>query len=112
MSLDGCVFCKIISGEIPSNTVFENDHLLAFRDINPCAPTHILVIPKSHIQDLNSPCQQVILGELLSSVPIIAKQENISSYRTVINTGSDAGQTVFHLHLHIIAGRKLSWPPG
>lgn len=112
MSNDSCIFCKIISGNIPSQKVFENDHVFAFRDINPCAPQHILVIPKIHLPDLNALNDKNLSGKLLSVVPLIAHQEGFSSYRTVINTGIEAGQTVFHLHLHIIAGRKQSWPPG
>ena len=112
MSSDSCIFCKIVNGEIPSKKVFENEMALAFRDINPCAPHHILLIPKIHLQDLNALKDATLAGELLSLVPKIASQEGFSSYRTVINTGADSGQTVFHLHLHIIAGRNLSWPPG
>jgi len=112
MSSESCIFCKIVTGAIPSQKVFENDLALAFRDINPCAPQHILLIPKLHLQDLNALDDASLAGALLSLVPQIALQEGFSSYRTVINTGADSGQTVFHLHLHIIAGRNLSWPPG
>ena len=112
MSSDSCIFCKIVNGEIPCKKVFENEMVFAFRDINPCAPQHILLIPKIHLQDLNALNDHNLAGELLSLVPKIASQEGFSSYRTVINTGAESGQTVFHLHLHIIAGRNLSWPPG
>lgn len=112
MSSDSCIFCKIVNGEIPCKKVFENEMVFAFRDINPCAPQHILLIPKIHLQDLNALKDATLAGELLSLVPKIASQEGFSSYRTVINTGAESGQTVFHLHLHIIAGRNLSWPPG
>jgi len=112
MSSDSCIFCKIVNGEIPCKKVFENEMVFAFRDINPCAPQHILLIPKIHLQDLNALKDATLAGELLSLVPKIASQEGFSSYRSVINTGAESGQTVFHLHLHIIAGRNLSWPPG
>ena len=114
MSSD-CIFCKIIAGEIPSEKVFENDLVYAFKDINPAAKTHILVIPKKHISSLNesSAEDQAILGELLIAAGQIAKEQGIDQggYRTVINTGANAGQTVFHIHAHIIGGQKLGWPP-
>jgi len=110
-----CLFCKIASGTIPVARLYEDDQILAFPDINPQAPTHILIIPKQHFQSLaqttaeNSP----LLGHLLVSVTEIAKQQNLAKgYRTVINTGSDGGQTVEHLHIHLLGGRHMAWPPG
>lgn len=110
------IFSKIINGEIPCQRVFETESVLAFRDINPQAPTHILVIPKKYLQNLidaNEDDAQ-LLGELLLATKQIAKQEGLleDGYRVVINNGADVGQTVFHLHLHILAGREFTWPPG
>ncbi len=111
-----CLFCKIISGEIPSTEVYSDEDVYAFRDINPAAPTHILVIPKKHLVDVKSATldDEALLGKLLLRANAIAEAEglNANGFRYVINTGSDGGQTVFHLHLHILGGRALSWPPG
>jgi histidine triad (HIT) family protein len=116
MSDPNCIFCKIVAGAIPCKKVFENDHVLAFHDVAPHAPTHVLLIPKIHLASLNdaSSDHQAVFGELLATVPNIAKELGIaeSGYRTVINTGTDGGQTVFHLHVHILGGRPLAWPPG
>lgn len=114
--MNDCLFCKIIQGEIPSDTLFENEDVIAFRDINPVAPLHALVIPKQHIamiNDLETQHSETI-GKLFLAAKHIAKQEGYSEdgYRVVMNCGEAAGQTVFHLHLHLIAGRDLSWPPG
>ena len=114
--MNDCLFCKIISKEIPSDVVCENDHILAFRDINPQAPTHILIIPKKHISTINDlkPDDSTLIGELFLIAKQLAKIENIniSGYRTVFNCNEDGGQTVYHLHLHLIGGKKLGWPPG
>lgn len=111
-----CLFCKIAAGTIPSEKVYEDDHALAFRDLKPQAPTHVLVIPKEHLDSLNDASQsdEALLGHLLRLVPKIANQLGIaeSGFRTVINTGSDGGQLVFHLHIHLLGGRSLTWPPG
>ena len=107
-----CIFCKIANKEIPSNFVYETENIVAFNDINPQAPVHILVIPKKHIESLNDLYDKDLAGELLESVKEICKKLNITDYRTVINTGKEAGQEVFHIHLHIISGRPLKWPPG
>ena len=111
-----CLFCKIAAGTIPSEKVYEDDHALAFRDLKPQAPTHVLVIPKEHLDSLNDASQsdQALLGHLLRLVPKIANQLGIaeSGFRTVINTGGDGGQSVDHLHLHLLGGRPLTWPPG
>ncbi|MBN8549086.1 MAG: histidine triad nucleotide-binding protein [Deltaproteobacteria bacterium] len=110
------IFSKIIRREIPAQIVFENDKVLAFRDISPQAPTHILVIPKQALKDLASaqPQDAALLGELLLAVAAIARKEGLEAggYRVVINNGAGAGQTVFHLHMHILGGRKFAWPPG
>ncbi|MEE9327803.1 MAG: histidine triad nucleotide-binding protein [Cocleimonas sp.] len=111
-----CLFCKIIQGEIPSDKLFESEDVIAFRDINPVAPLHALIIPKQHIamiNDLESQDSETI-GKLFLAAKQIAKQEgyNEDGYRTVMNCGEAAGQTVFHLHLHLMAGRDLNWPPG
>ncbi|MDD3419429.1 MAG: histidine triad nucleotide-binding protein [Candidatus Gastranaerophilales bacterium] len=112
MYKEDCIFCKIAQGQIPSTKVFENDEILAFRDINPKAPTHILIIPKAHYETLSDVDNETLLGKLLQAVQQITKGLEIEHYRTVINNGSGAGQEVFHMHLHILAGRKLDWPPG
>jgi histidine triad (HIT) family protein len=110
------IFGKIIRKEIPAKIVFENDSVLAFRDINPVAPTHILVIPKKPIASLAAATQEdaAILGELLIACRDIARAEGLEEggYRVVTNTGSNAGQTVFHIHFHILGGRPMAWPPG
>ena len=114
--MDDCLFCKMVSRAIPSNIVFENDSVLAFRDIDPKAPTHILVIPKKHIQSINElgPDDQSLAGEILLAAKTIAKAEGIetSGFRTVFNTNDDGGQTIFHIHMHMLGGRRLTWPPG
>ena len=108
------IFSRIIKGEIPCEEVYSDELCLAFRDIQPQAPTHILVIPRKIIPSLKdtSPEDSPLLGHLLLVTSKIAKQEGLQNWRTVINTGEQAGQTVFHLHVHILGGRLLSWPPG
>jgi histidine triad (HIT) family protein len=112
---DDCIFCKILAGEIPSTKVYENDTVYAFRDINPGAPTHILIIPRKHIErvaDLDE-ADAGLVGDLLLAARDIAKQEGVSeAFRLVINNGEGVGQSVFHIHVHLLAGRKLGWPPG
>jgi len=111
-----CIFCKIVAGEIPAKLVYEDDRAVAFRDINPQAPTHVLVIPRSHIASLNEAGEtdDALLGHLLLVAARVARAEGHAEggYRTVINTGPDAGQSVFHVHVHVLAGRALTWPPG
>jgi histidine triad (HIT) family protein len=111
-----CLFCKIIARDIPASIVYEDDHLIAFNDINPQGPTHVLVVPKRHIATLNdlSPEDDAIVGEMVRRAAAIANERGISAggFRTVFNTNRDAGQTVFHIHLHLIGGRGLTWPPG
>jgi histidine triad (HIT) family protein len=110
-----CLFCKIIAGEIPSKKVFEDDLAYAFRDIHPQAPTHVLVLPRRHIASLaeTNAEDQALLGHLFLVAARIASSEGLSGgFRTVINTGSDGGQTVDHLHVHVLGGRAMHWPPG
>tara|TARA_B100000700_G_scaffold76310_1_gene85500 strand:+ start:640 stop:975 length:336 start_codon:yes stop_codon:yes gene_type:complete len=108
------IFDKILSGEIPCDEVFSDEKCLAFKDITPQAPTHILIIPRKRIQSLKEIKEEdkALIGHLLIKGTEIANAAGLESWRTVINTGEEAGQTVFHLHIHIIGGRKLSWPPG
>lgn len=111
-----CLFCRIVAGEIPSARIFENERIIAFRDINPGAPSHALIIPRAHIRDITAPEADDgdLLRALLQAANTVAKQEGIaeSGYRLVWNVGPDAGQSVFHLHLHLLGGRPLQWPPG
>jgi len=111
-----CLFCKFVSGEIAINKIFENKNIIAFKDIKPQAPIHFLIIPKIHIPTLNDleKKNNALLGELSLVASKLAKEYEMSEngYRTIMNCNSDAGQTVFHIHLHMMAGRKLQWPPG
>jgi histidine triad (HIT) family protein len=111
-----CLFCKILKGEIPASIIYEDDRLIAFNDINPQAPLHALVVPKRHIASLNelSAEDDALVGEMIRRAAAIAKQRGYSErgFRTVFNTNAEAGQTVFHIHLHVLAGRTFSWPPG
>ena len=111
-----CLFCRILAGEIPAEVIYQDERSIAFRDINPQAPTHVLVIPRDHIEALDEATQkdEALLGHLLRVAARVANEEGLSEsgYRTVVNTGAGAGQSVFHLHLHVIGGRALSWPPG
>ncbi len=111
-----CLFCKIIDRTIPASLVYEDDRVIAFNDINPQAPTHVLVMPKRHIATLNdiSTEDEQLIGELVRKATAIAKERGLAAggFRTVFNTNRDAGQTVFHIHLHLLGGRPLGWPPG
>jgi histidine triad (HIT) family protein len=111
-----CIFCKIVAGEIPATKVYEDERAVAFRDINPQAPTHALVIPRSHIASLNEAggADEPLLGHLLRVAARVARDEGHAEegYRAVVNTGPRAGQTVFHVHVHVLGGRALTWPPG
>jgi histidine triad (HIT) family protein len=110
-----CLFCKIASGAIPVNRLYEDEQVLAFPDIHPQAPVHILVIPRQHFASLahTAPEDATLLGHLLAAAAQIARQQNLAKgYRLVINTGNDGGQTVEHLHVHLLGGRHMGWPPG
>jgi len=111
-----CLFCKIIERQIPASIVYEDDRVLAFNDINPQAPTHILIVPKRHVATLNDIGTEddQIVGELVRRATLIAKERGFSEtgYRTLFNTNRGAGQTVFHIHLHLLGGRPFAWPPG
>jgi histidine triad (HIT) family protein len=111
---DPCLFCRIVRGEVPAKIVAETDECVAFRDINPQAPVHVLVIPREHVASLNEARDPALVGRLALVAADIAKREGIaeSGYRTVINTNANAGQTVFHIHLHLLGGRRMEWPPG
>lgn len=112
--MTGCLFCKIVSGEIPAAVVKRQQGLLAFKDINPQAPTHLLVIPVEHITSLNDAKDPAVLGAMLAFARDLAREAGISErgYRVVVNTNAGGGQTVFHLHLHLLGGRAMEWPPG
>jgi len=113
--MNDCLFCRIIRGEIPSKKIYEDEHTFAFEDINPQAPTHVLIIPKEHIRGLKeaSAEQAQIVGRCHLTAAHIARQRGIEEgYRTVLNVGPAAGQSVFHLHVHLLGGRSLKWPPG
>ena len=109
-----CLFCRIVAGEIPATIVAKNDLAIAFRDINPQAPTHVLVIPRDHVQSLAHAEDAVLLGELMAFAAEVARMESVSEpgYRIVANVGREGGQTVDHLHLHVLGGRQMHWPPG
>lgn len=111
-----CLFCKMINGEIKPDVVLETNDVLAFRDINPQAPTHVLVVPKQHISTINDleADHAALVGKLYLAAQEVARKEGIaeSGYRTVMNCGEGAGQSVFHIHLHVLGGRKMKWPPG
>jgi len=111
MSSD-CIFCKIANKEIPSDLIYEDENVAAFKDLNPQAPVHFLVIPKKHYSSLNDIENTEVYGEIFSAISKITKKLGINEYRTVINTGKSAGQTVFHIHVHVMAGREFSWPAG
>ena len=111
-----CLFCRIINGELKAEIIFENTKIISFKDVNPQAPLHALIVPKSHIQTLNHITQDNVnlVGELIFAASKIAKDKGYSEsgYRTIFNCNEMGGQTVYHIHLHLLAGRKLGWPPG
>lgn len=113
---ENCLFCKIISGEVPSKLVYEDEHVYAFHDINPGAPTHVLIVPREHIATLNDleVRHEPLMGKIFSAAKKIAADLGVheKGYRTVFNTNAGGGQTVYHIHLHLLAGRSLKWPPG
>jgi histidine triad (HIT) family protein len=114
--MEYCIFCSIIEGKIPSQKVYEDEHVFAFKDINPEAPVHVLIIPKLHISSLNELKEEniYVIGHIYSAAQKIAAELGIADngYRIVSNCGKDAGQTVYHIHFHLLGGRSLNWPPG
>lgn len=114
--MDDCIFCKIVSGQIPAKKVFEDDSLVAFHDISPKAPVHVLIIPKMHLASVNElhDIDDSLAGKILKLLPKLAEMLGVktSGYRVVINCGENGGQTVDHLHFHLLGGRVLTWPPG
>jgi histidine triad (HIT) family protein len=114
--MSDCLFCKIIAGQIPGTVVYQDDDLFAFRDINPQAPLHVLILPRRHIATLNdlAPGDDALVGSMFRAAAALAKEHGYADrgYRTVFNTNRQAGQSVFHIHLHLLAGRSLAWPPG
>ncbi len=109
-----CLFCKISAGEIPAEKLYEDDEMLAFRDIAPQAPVHFLVIPKKHIQDPANVGEEdeALIGRMMRIGSLVAKENGITDFRLIYNNGLEAGQTVFHIHMHVLGGRSLTWPPG
>jgi histidine triad (HIT) family protein len=110
-----CLFCRIVAGEVPSDRVLETDEIIAFRDIHPHAPTHVLVIPRRHVPDVDTLADDDggLLSALFAGVRRVAEAEGLAKgYRVVTNVGAESGQSVFHLHLHVLGGRAMSWPPG
>ena len=109
-----CIFCRIARGEVPAQMVSHNKEMAAFRDANPQAPVHILIVPTKHITSLDDATDFDLIGRMMALAAAIARQEKVSKtgYRTVINTGKDGGQSVDHLHIHLLGGREMSWPPG
>ena len=116
MIAEDCLFCRILSGDIPAEIIHESDTAIAFRDINPQAPTHVLIIPRRHIATINDlePGDESVIGSLYLAAKQIAAEEGLAEdgYRVVMNCNEGAGQSVFHLHLHLLGGRRLDWPPG
>lgn len=111
----GCIFCKIAAGEIPSTPVYQDEQVYAFADLHPQAPVHVLIVPREHLASLDDgdASQRALLGHLLGTAAEIAKMSGLGKgYRVVVNTGPEGGQTVDHLHLHLLGGRAMSWPPG
>lgn len=109
-----CLFCKMVAGDIKPNIVFEDDNILAFRDINPQAPVHILIIPKAHVATLDDLDNTLLAGQLVQTAVQLAKAEGLSEegYRTVFNCNQKGGQEIYHVHLHLLGGRQMTWPPG
>jgi len=109
--MSDCIFCKLLADEIPSQRVYEDEHCIAFKDIDPKAPTHLLVIPRKHIESLDalSPQDQDLMGHLVTRIPEIARNQGLDKgYRTVVNTGAEGGQVVYHIHFHILGGRQMT----
>ena len=111
---DACLFCRIVQGDIPATLLMQNEYCVAFADVNPQAPTHVLVIPRSHVPSLDAVTDARLVGEVMLMAAAVAREAGVTKagYRTVLNTNAAAGQTVFHLHAHVLGGRTLGWPPG
>ncbi len=111
-----CLFCKMVSGEITPDSVYEDDDVLAFRDIDPQAPTHVLIVPKQHVATINdlNPGNAELIAKMMLAAARVAQQEGFAEqgYRTLVNCNADGGQTVFHIHMHLLGGRVMGWPPG
>lgn len=112
MSNSDCVFCKIAAGEFNTDFLYEDDRVVAFSDLSPQAPTHILVIPRDHHESIKAVEDETLIGRMFTAANKVAEKQGISDYRLVINTGPQAGQTVFHVHVHLLGGRTMHWPPG
>lgn len=114
--MSDCLFCKIVAGDIPARIVYQDEHLVAFQDINPQAPMHVLIIPRRHVASLNelTESDDALVGEMVRRAAALATEHGHDQrgYRTVFNCNADAGQSVFHIHLHVLGGRSMSWPPG
>jgi histidine triad (HIT) family protein len=113
--MSDCLFCKIVAGQVPSRRVFEDDAIIAFHDINPQAPVHVLLVPREHVASLDAarPGQEALLGRVLLAAQQLARELGVGgAYRVVTNCGAEAGQSVFHLHFHLLGGRPFHWPPG
>ena len=112
--MEDCLFCKIIAGQIPGDKVYENEFIYALRDIDPQAPTHVLIVPKEHMQDMMDPRAPQAIAHMTEAAQAIVRSENLeqAGFRAVLNTGVDGGQSVPHLHMHLLGGRSLQWPPG
>lgn len=114
--MSDCLFCKIIAGEIPGTILYQDDNVVALKDINPQAPTHVLIVPRRHIATLSdlTPDDDALVGEMARRAAALAREYGFADrgYRTVFNTNSEAGQTVFHIHMHLLGGRRFGWPPG
>ena len=110
--MSDCLFCGIVSGAVPAKKVFEDDATYAFEDIAPRAPTHVLLVPKGHVDSIAAAGDAAQIGRLFLAAARVARDRDLRSYRLIVNNGPDAGQTVFHLHVHLLGGRPMAWPPG
>ena len=110
--MDDCIFCKIANGEFNTEFLFQDERVVAFNDLNPQSPVHVLIIPRNHFESIKEIDDEALVGRLFSAARQVAKDLQIEDFRLVINTGKEAGQTVFHLHIHLLGGRAMNWPPG
>lgn len=111
MIKEDCIFCKIANKQIPTELIYEDENIVAFNDLHPKAPVHVLIIPKNHYDSLNELYDERLIGQLFNGVRKVAEKLNVKDYRTIVNTGPSAGQVVFHLHIHLLAKREMLWPP-